>query len=97
MKKLLIICGTGIATSTVVRVKIEKWLCEMHMENKIKLYQSKLSNEIDRLDEYDLILSTIIVPGSIKENVIDGIPLLTGMNEDDVYQKILAKVNQSPL
>jgi len=97
MKKVLIICGTGIATSTVVRVKIEKWLCKMHLENKVKLYQSKMSDEIDRLDEYDIILSTIIVPDSIKENVIDGIPLLTGMNEDEVYQKILEKVNQKVL
>ena len=97
MKKVLIICGTGIATSTVVRVKIEKWLSKMHLENKVKLYQSKMSDEIDRLDEYDIILSTIIVPDRIKENVIDGIPLLTGMNEDKVYQKILEKVNQKVL
>ena len=97
MRKVLIICGTGIATSTVVRVKIEKWLCKMRLENKVKLYQSKMSDEIDRLDEYDIILSTIIVPDRIKENVIDGIPLLTGMNEDEVYQKILEKVNQKVL
>ena len=97
MKKVLIICGTGIATSTVVRVKIEKWLSKMHLENKVKLYQSKMSDEIDRLDEYDIILSTIIVPDRIKEKVIDGIPLLTGMNEDEVYQNILEKVNQNVL
>jgi|SRR5690625_2281730 len=93
MKKVLIICGTGIATSTVVRVKIEKWLCKMGLENKVKLYQSKMSDEIDRLDEYDMILSTIIVPDRIKEKVINGIPLLTGMNEDEVYQEILEKTN----
>lgn len=97
MKKVLIICGTGIATSTVVRVKIEKWLSKMHLENKVKLYQSKMSDEINRLDEYDIILSTIIVPDRIKEKVIDGIPLLTGMNEDEVYQNILEKVNQNVL
>ena len=97
MKKVLIICGTGIATSTVVRVKIEKWLSKMHLENKVKLYQSKMSDEINRLDEYDIILSTIIVPDRIKEKVIAGIPLLTGMNEDEVYQNILEKVNQNVL
>jgi|SRR5690625_1446358 len=97
MKKVLIICGTGIATSTVVRVKIEKWLSKMHLENKVKLYQSKMSDEINRLDEYDIILSTIIVPDRINEKVIDGIPLLTGMNEDEVYQNILEKVNQNVL
>jgi len=93
MKKILIICGTGIATSTIVKVKIEKWLSERHLEKQVKLYQSKMSDEIDRLDEYDIILSAIIVPDRIKEKVINGIPLLTGMNEDEVYQNILEKLN----
>lgn len=94
MKKVLIICGTGVATSTVVKVKITKWLYEKNLETKVKLYQSKMSNEIDRLDEYDIIISAIIVPNRIKEKVIDGIPLLTGFDDEAVYQKVLEKINE---
>ena len=28
MKKLLIMCGTGVATSTVVTGKVKEWLCD---------------------------------------------------------------------
>lgn len=93
MKKILIMCGTGVATSTIVKVKITKWLCEKNLENKVKLYQSKMSHEIDRLNEYDIIISAIIVPNRIKEKVIDGIPLLTGIDDEAVYQKVLEKID----
>lgn len=94
MKKILIMCGTGVATSTIVKMKITKWLCEKNLENKVKLYQSKISHEIDRLNEYDIIISAIIVPNRIKEKVIDGIPLLTGIDDETVYQKVLKKINE---
>lgn len=94
MKKVLIMCGTGVATSTIVKVKFTKWLREKNLVNKVKLYQSKMSDEIGRLNEYDIILSAIIVPDQIKEAVIDGIPLLTGIGEEEVYQKILEKMNE---
>lgn len=94
MKKILIMCGTGIATSTVVKMKLTKWLCEKHLENKVKIYQSKMSDELDRLDDYDIILSTIIVSNRIKAKIIDGIPLLTGIDEEKVYQMILEKIKE---
>ncbi|MBP1948391.1 PTS sugar transporter subunit IIB [Virgibacillus litoralis] len=92
MKKLLIMCGTGIATSTVVKGKVEEWLKENNLNNEVKIYQSKISDEINRIDEYDIVLSTTIVPDNIREKVIDGVPLLTGMGIDEMYAKISAQI-----
>ncbi|MFD1449064.1 PTS sugar transporter subunit IIB [Oceanobacillus profundus] len=94
MKKLLIMCGTGIATSTVVTGKVKEWLKEQNLENKVTLYQSKISEELSRIDEYDIVVSTTIVPDNIKPKVIDGVPLLTGIGIDELYDQILEKVNQ---
>lgn len=93
MKKLLIMCGTGVATSTVVKGKVEEWLKEKNLNNEVKIYQSKISDEINRIDEYDIVLSTTIVPENIREKVIDGVPLLTGMGIDEMYAKILDQIN----
>jgi len=93
MKKLLIMCGTGIVTSTIVTEKVKDWLEDMDLNEKISLYQSKISDEIERLDEYDIIVSTTMVPDHLRENVIDGVPLLTGIGMDVVYDDILEKVN----
>ena len=92
MKKLLIMCGTGVATSTVVTGKVKSWLEEKNIQDRVILHQSKISEAIGRIDEYDIVISTTIVPNSIKHKTIDGIPLLTGVGDDTVYEKVLKKI-----
>ncbi|MBX0316270.1 PTS sugar transporter subunit IIB [Planococcus liqunii] len=94
MKKLLIMCGTGIATSTVVKGKVEEWLKENNLSQEVKIYQSKVSDEINRIDEYDVVLSTTLVPDKIRDKVIDGVPLLTGIGIESMYEKVLAEIKR---
>ncbi|HIW13313.1 MAG TPA: PTS sugar transporter subunit IIB [Candidatus Salinicoccus stercoripullorum] len=93
-KKLLIMCGTGVATSTVVTGKVKTWLEENGLEDKVSLHQSKISDEINRIDDYDIVVSTTIVPDDIRDKVIDGVPLLTGMGIDEMYDRIEKRINQ---
>ncbi len=88
MKKLLIMCGTGVATSTVVTNKVKAWLKEKGLESDVKLYQSKIADEVNKLDEYDVVLSTTVVPDRVKDKVISGVPLLTGMGTDEMYDEV---------
>ncbi|URT70664.1 PTS sugar transporter subunit IIB [Cytobacillus firmus] len=92
MKKLLIMCGTGIATSTIVTGKVKSWLEENNLQTKVKLFQSKISEELGRIDEYDIIVSTTLVPDNIKSKVIDGVPLLTGIGKEDMFEKIKEQI-----
>ncbi|MDN7240716.1 PTS sugar transporter subunit IIB [Planococcus sp. N028] len=94
MKKLLIMCGTGIATSTVVKGKVEEWLKANNLSQEVKIYQSKVSDEINRIDEYDVVLSTTLVPNNIKDKVIDGVPLLTGIGVDSMFEKVKAEIKK---
>ena len=94
MKKLMIMCGTGIATSTVITGKIKTWLKDNNYTNDVKLYQGKVSEEISRLDDYDIILSTTIVSDSVKDKVINGVPLLTGMGVEQVYNRLEEEIKK---
>ncbi|MBV7390454.1 MULTISPECIES: PTS sugar transporter subunit IIB [Enterococcus] len=94
MKKLLIMCGTGVATSTVVTGKMKEWLKEKGLENEVKLYQSKVADEVNKIDDYDVVVTTTVVPDKIKDKVIMGIPLLTGIGADAMYQEIEAKLKE---
>jgi PTS system galactitol-specific IIB component len=85
-------CGTGIATSTIVTGKIKTWLEENGLENKVKLYQSKISEELGRIDDYDIIVTTTLVPDNIKDKVIDGVPLLTGIGREEMYEEIKSQI-----
>ena len=88
MKKLLIMCGTGVATSTIVTNKVKEWLKEKGMTDQVKLYQSKVADEMNKIDNYDIVVSTTVVPDSIKDRVIMGLPLLTGIGTEEMYAKI---------
>lgn len=94
MKKLMIMCGTGIATSTLITGKIKTWLEENNYTNDVKLYQGKVSEEISRLDDYDIILSTTIVSETVRDKVINGVPLLTGMGVEQVYNRLEEEIKK---
>ena len=78
MKKLLVICGAGHATSTIAVAKLSKWLEEEGLTDQVKIYQSKIADELNKIDEYDAVVSTTIVPDVIKAKVTNGLGLLTG-------------------
>lgn len=92
MKKLLIMCGTGVATSTVVTNKVRDWLDTQGLASMVRLYQGKIADEMGRIDEYDIVISTTIVPPEIKEKVIMGLPLLTGMGVDEMFNTIKQQI-----
>ena len=87
MKKLLIVCGARHATSTIAVSKVGEWLKNNNYDN-VQIYQSKLADELNKIDDYDAIISTTIVPDSIKPKVINGLPLLTGVGIDQLYSDL---------
>lgn len=88
MKKLLIMCGSGIATSTVVAGKVRDWLKENGLQDEVKIYQSKVSDEVNNVDDYDAVISTTTVPDKIKDKVIFGLPLLTNVGTDEMWTQL---------
>ncbi len=92
MKTLMIVCGTGIATSTIATGKIKSWLDKDGFANQVTMYQSKIFDVINSIDDYDAVVSTTIVPENIKNKVINGVPLLTGIGVDQVYKEIKDKL-----
>lgn len=88
MKKLLIMCGSGIATSTVATGKVKQWLKDNNLEDKVKIYQSKIAEEVNHIDDYDAVITTTTVPDSIKDKVIFGLPLLTNMGVDQMWDQL---------
>lgn len=84
MKTLLIVCGAGHATSTIAVAKVQEWL-NQNKYTDVKIYQSKLADELNKIDDYNAVISTTIVADSIKDKVINGLPLLTGVGVDQLY------------
>ena len=92
MKTLMVVCGSGIATSTVVEGKIRDFLDSKGVLDKVKMYKGNIAEQINHIDEYDAFVSTTVVPDDVTDKVISGLPVLTGVGADKVYDEILIKL-----
>lgn len=88
-KKVYIVCATGIATSTMLRVKIEEFLRQKGIAATVNQYRvTELS--ASRVDA-DVIVATTGMPAEFAKAVpvINGVPLITGQGEDEILQELL--------
>ena len=92
-KTIVIICGTGIATSTVVFTKVDS-ICK---KNNIPalIIQGKAVEAQSLSDQADLVVTTTprlkldtTVP------ILNGIPFLNGIGEEKLEADILSELNK---
>lgn len=93
MKKLMIVCGSGIATSTIAEGKIKEYLEKEGVLSQVQTYKGNIAEYINQIDDYDGFVSTTIVPDNVKDKVINGVPLLSGVGVHKVYEQIMTKLN----
>lgn len=80
-RRILIVCGTGVATSTVVAQKVEA-LCREEGVN-VSVRQGKVADLLSGPVDADLIVATTQVPSNVTVPVIPGLPFLTGAGLDE--------------
>jgi PTS system galactitol-specific IIB component len=92
MKKIriLVVCGTGIATSTVVARKLEEKLSEKGFN--VETRQCKASEVESRLEGVDIIVTTTPVPKDLGVPVVHTLAFLTGIGEDEAVEEVIKKV-----
>ena len=87
-KRVLIACGNGVATSTVVASKVKDYCAANGVS--INVTQCKMLELHDKANDYDLVVTTgKFSDPDIKTPCIMAISLLTGINEEATLKKIL--------
>ena len=87
MKTVIVACGAGLATSSMVKQKIQ----DIFKKNGISanIIQCTL-NEVETYDDKaDLIITTMRVRKKFKAPFISGSAYLSGVNEEQVTQQIV--------
>lgn len=85
-KRILIVCGTAIATSTVVAVKTEELLKREGIQAEIRRCMTSEAKTASK--GVSLIISTTQVP-DVDVPVLSGIPYITGIGVAKLEQDIL--------
>lgn len=86
-KLVLVACGTGIATSTVVCKRVEDLIKANNLNARI--IQCKISEVPGYEDEADLLVTTTISSSNYKIPVIKAVNYLTNINPDKVNKEII--------
>lgn len=90
MKKLLVLCGVGIASSTIIADNIKKYLDGEGinvMIDKASLLDLR-GDDGTKANSYDLIVSATKVPDNVTTKVISGMNILTGLGIDTTFSEI---------
>ena len=86
-KRILVACGTAIATSTVVARKIEEELGKRGV--KVETTQCKATEVPSKVEGYDLVVSTTMVGDTGGVPVLHTVSFLTGIGIEADIEKIL--------
>ena len=87
MKKILIFaCTSGIATSTVATEKVLQYCKKIGID--VEPMQSNVGTIPSQDGMADLIVVTSGVKYNLKTPIVNGLPLITGIGEEALLQKI---------
>lgn len=89
-KRILVACGTAVATSTVVAKAVEDALEKRGIQATIQ--QCKASEVPSKAADVDLIITTTPVAMDHGKPVIQTLAFLTGIGKDAVIEQIIEKL-----
>lgn len=89
MKKIrvLVACGAGIATSTVVMKKVEDLFAKNNIP--VEITQIKISEAASKQDGADMLVTTTMLPTEYKIPAIKAMAFLTGIGTEKVENEII--------
>jgi PTS system galactitol-specific IIB component len=93
-KRVLVACGTAIATATVVAGKVKEIGKEIGVP--IDVVQCKASEVRSKVDTFNphVIVATTSVPDDLGVPVLRGVPFLSGAGADELKQKIIEELKE---
>jgi PTS system galactitol-specific IIB component len=91
-KKILIVCGTAIATSTHVAARVRD-VCRQHGIDA-DIIQARVQEVPAYAHSVDLVVATTQVAYSLTVPVVSGIPFLTGIGEDKITEQIVQHLKE---
>ncbi|CAN5574593.1 PTS sugar transporter subunit IIB [soil metagenome] len=87
-KRILVACGTGMATSTAAAESLREGLEDQGIS--VEISQCKISELKSQVDSFEphVIVTTAKVDGDYGVPVFSGQPFLTGVGEEEVVEDI---------
>lgn len=90
--KILVVCGSGVACAMNVAHKLREYFKK---EKLPAIIDGAGNNELaGRIGSYDMVLSNAQVTVKTDKPVFNAIPLLTGIGEKELVEKVIVKARE---
>jgi PTS system galactitol-specific IIB component len=88
MKRILLACGTAVATSTVVTSRLNDAMKKRGLAGKFTCSQCKIAEILSKVANFDILIANAKAPAGVTIPTINGLPLLTGVGAEKVWDEI---------
>lgn len=95
MKKIVVACGSGIATSTAVEGKVKDLLESNGMGGKFELVKCSIAEAPSQCQDAVLLVATTAAPAGIACPYVNGVPFLTTIGKAAAEQQIIEVCKQA--
>lgn len=88
-KKILVVCGNGIASSSIMVSVLQDFLKEEKISGVTVEKSSLMDCNADKYNSYDLVVSSTKIDNpAVTTPIIVGAGLLTGIGEDEIFDQV---------
>jgi PTS system galactitol-specific IIB component len=91
--RVLVVCATSLATSTMAAVKLEGEFRRRSIPVKIEKGRISDMMPLIRMTKPDIVLATAVVKKDIGLPLFNGVPLLSGIGLDELYKELFECVD----
>ncbi len=92
MKKIVVACGAGIATSTVAIQKLKAGFEKRGLLNQVSFTQCTVAELPRKVEGHDMVVTTAQFTQSVDIPVISGLAFITGIGVDKLMDEIVEKL-----
>lgn len=92
MKKIIVSCGAGIATSTVAIQKLKSEFEKRGLLNQVSFTQCTVAELSGKIEGHDMIITTAQFTQKVDIPVLSGLPFITGLGVDKLMSNIIEKL-----
>lgn len=93
MVKIIVACGSGVATSQTVASKINRMLKERRIKATVEAVDIKSLDSL--IKGADVYVSIVKTNKDYHIPVINGVSFLTGMGQDKEFEKLVEAIKKS--
>ncbi len=87
--KVVVVCATGLATSTMAATKLTRELSKYGINAKVTKGQISNLGALVKMGKPDFVVATAVTKMELGIPIFDGVPLLSNKGVNDLYKEIL--------